>query len=138
MYPSKIKTMMLFLDDIRIPSDCSTYMHLRIGKDNTLYLKEWTIVKNYNEFIRTITDNYFIITHISFDHDLGEDVAIKLRNNGFSKRKARQSKKEVKSGYDCAKWMKEFYTKHSISQPILFVHSMNPTGTENIINLFKK
>lgn len=54
----------------------------------------------------------------------------------MSKRKARKVlKKNVKSGYDCAIWIKDFYKNKAL--PIMFVHSQNPIGVENIINLFK-
>jgi hypothetical protein len=35
------------------------------------------------------------------------------------------------------KYMKWFYDENRIPYPIMFVHSMNPVGTEKIINLFK-
>lgn len=129
--------MKLFLDDIREPKDCTSYMYKRIGKLNPIYLEDWSIVRNFNDFKSFIEENINEITHISFDHDLGEDVAIELHKNGLSKRKARTSKKLVKSGYDCAKFTKEFYEKNKQELPIMFVHSMNPVGTDKIINLFK-
>jgi hypothetical protein len=42
------------------------------------------------------------------------------------------------TGYHCAKWMKDFYQENKIELPIIFVHSMNPVGAENIVNLFKE
>lgn len=128
--------MKVFLDDVRSPSECVSYMYKRIGSLNPIYLEEWKVVRNYNDFIKVIRDNDTEITHISFDHDLGEDVAENLVNSGFSKRKARASKKLVASGYDAAKWLKDWYTRRKLELPIMFVHSMNPIGTQNIINLF--
>lgn len=129
--------MKLFLDDIRHPEDCLTYMHLRIGVLNPIYLKEWLIVRNFEQFKKAVVMNHKYITHVSFDHDLGEDIAIEEIKLGSSKRQAKRNKKDIKSGYDCAVWFKEFYLKNELKQPVLFVHSMNPIGTENIINLFK-
>lgn len=132
--------MKIFLDDIRIPSDCVSYMYKRIGPLNPLYLEDWVVVRNYTEFIKQIADNINQITHISFDHDLGGDVQESFRfDQGFSKRKARKAKQllELPTGYDCAKWMKDFYRSKDKQYPTMFVHSMNPVGTQNIINLFK-
>lgn len=130
--------MKLFLDDIRIPGDCINYMYHRIGALNPLYLEEWKIVRNYDDFVKTLKANYRDITHISFDHDLGEDVAVEAISKGMSKRYARKTlKKNVKSGYECAKYCKQFYIDVGRDLPIMFVHSMNPVGTQNIINLFK-
>lgn len=36
----------------------------------------------------------------------------------------------------CAKWTKEFYAEQNKELPTIFVHSMNPVGTKNILNLF--
>jgi hypothetical protein len=41
------------------------------------------------------------------------------------------------TGYDCAKWMKTFYESKEKELPEIYVHSMNPVGTQNIINVFK-
>lgn len=112
-------------------------MYHRIGALNPIYLEEWMIVRNYQEFIQAVEANYETITHISFDHDLGADMAKLLVFMGWSKKKARAAKIGIKNGYDCAKWTKEFYARKKRELPIMFVHSMNPVGTENIINLFK-
>lgn len=132
--------MKVFLDDCRFPTDCITYMHQRIGKLNPIYLEEWAIAKDYADFKDEIINAHLKnikITHISFDHDLGEDKAKELVQLGVSKRKARASKKQMKSGYDAAKWLLTFYREKELELPIIFVHSMNPIGTQNIINLFK-
>ena len=94
----------------------------------------------FEEFVKAISENINEITHISFDHDLGGDVQESFRfDQGFSKRKARKAKQllELPTGYDCAKWMKDFYRSKDKQHPVMFVHSMNPVGTQNIINLFK-
>lgn len=129
--------MKVFLDDLREPEHCYDYMFKRIAEDNYIYYEPWKIVRNYHEFKKYVSNFYNIITHISFDHDLGEDVAKALVQSGISKRQARNTKKTIKNGYDCAKWMKEYYLKKKTPLPIMFIHSMNPIGTQNIINLFK-
>ncbi len=133
-----LKIMKIFLDDIRNPEDCVKYMGERIGALTYLYMGQWLVVRNYKEFVKVVSENINEITHISFDHDLGEDIAqFEFENGLYSKRQARRRKKEVKSGYDCAKWMKDFYRSKNKQHPVMFVHSMNPVGTQNIINLFK-
>lgn len=129
--------MKIFLDDIRNPQDCVKYMGERIGALTYLYMGNWIVVRNYKEFVKAISENINEITHISFDHDLGEDDAKELVESGLSKRQARKRKKESVSGYDCAKWMKDYYRSRNKQHPVMFVHSMNPAGTQNIINLFK-
>lgn len=124
--------MKIFLDDYRVPLDCVPYMYRRIGKLNPIYLEEWTVVKNYDEFVKAIVNNIDEITHVSFDHDLADE-----HYDPDFKHFAEFGIYEEKTGYDCAKWMKEFYTEKGKELPIMFVHSMNQVGTENIINLFK-
>lgn len=128
--------MKVFLDDVRSPGDCLHYMGARIG-DPTIYNDKWTVVSNYDEFARIIVNHYEEITHVSFDHDLGEDVALEAIERGMSKTQARKKlKKGVKSGYDCAEFLKTFYEQVEKDLPVMFVHSMNPIGTQRIINLF--
>ncbi len=115
----------LFLDDIRMV------------KDTYLDPINWFWVKNYIDFINYIKNNYLIITDISFDYDLGEDEARNLVKQGWSKRSARQHKKTVKSGFDCALWCKWFFKEKNIPLPQIHIHSKNPEGKEKLINLFK-
>jgi hypothetical protein len=123
--------MKLFLDDIRVPRNCVSYMHKRIGALNPLYLEEWNVVRNYEEFVSAINDHHNEITHISFDHDLAEaHYDPKTWTESFVYKE--------KTGLECAKYMKWFYDEHRKPYPIMFVHSMNPVGTQNIINLFLK
>ena len=120
----------IFLDDVRIPSECIHYMHKRIGKENPIYLENWIIVRNYDEFITSIKNNKGNISYISFDHDLADiHYDPKTWKESFEY--------QEKTGYDCAKWFKEFYEKNNLDFPRLYVHSMNPVGTERIVNLFK-
>lgn len=124
--------MKLFLDNYRIPRDCILYMSPRIGKYNLLYLEDWVIVNNYEEFIERVQRAYNFkeeIDFISFDH-LADEYYIDGDKEVLS-----ENYKE-KTGYDCAKWLIEFYDKHKLRLPTIFVHSMNPVGTQNIKNLF--
>jgi hypothetical protein len=75
----------------------------------------WTIVRNFEDFVDYINKNG-LPDEISFDHDLGEDV---------------------KTGYDCAKWLCEYCWMNGIPIPPYNVHSANPVGRDNIIGTLK-
>ena len=75
----------------------------------------WTIVRNYEEFVKHIEENG-LPDEISFDHDLGEDI---------------------KTGYDCAKWLCNYCWTNGIPIPTYNVHSANPVGRDNIIGVLK-
>lgn len=119
--------MKIFLDDVREPRDCLGYMYTRIGLLNPIYLEEWQVVKNYDEFLDFVSKNSDKITHISFDHDLADEHYISDDTQNYTE----------KTGYDCAVWLKNYYKENNLDLPVMFVHSMNPGGTQNIINVFK-
>ena len=104
----------LYLDDIRIPQT-----------------EGWNIIRNYDDFVAWIRLNG-VPDEVSFDHDLGEDVAKAKVEAGMSKRKAREQKKETKSGYDAAKWLGEYCLDKNIPFPKWNCHSANPIGKANI------
>lgn len=89
--------MKLFIDDLR---ECPSGFEL---------------ARDYDEAVKFIETRK--VTHVSFDHDLGEEP------DGSVK----------KSGYDVAKWLEErVYTDDTFPIPVMTVHSANPRG---IINL---
>jgi len=120
----------IFLDDIRQPNECAKYMHTRIGKYNSIYLEDWVIVRNYDEFVLEVSKNFPNISHISFDHDLAD-----IHYDPSTGKESFEY--DEKTGYDAAKWLKDYYKNNAHPLPILYVHSMNPVGTQNIINVFK-
>ena len=75
----------------------------------------WTIVRDYDEFVKFIEKNG-LPDEISFDHDLGENI---------------------KTGYDCAKWLCEYCWINGIPIPSYNVHSANPVGRDNIIGILQ-
>jgi hypothetical protein len=132
--------MKIFLDDCRIPVDCINYMYPRIGNLNPIYNEEWVIVRNYDEFINAINEHYNKITHISFDHDLADThYTPEHLWDDYDKSKEYQDSQvhKEKTGYECAVWLKDFYIDNELELPTMFVHSMNPVGTDKIINVFK-
>lgn len=89
----------LFIDDIREPPDSS-----------------YKVARSYKEAEDFLNSCRVLPSHISFDHDLGED----------------------KSGYDIAKLIVNLYLDNIVTIPDGFtfkVHSMNPVGASNIQHL---
>lgn len=115
----------LFLDDERFPQDV-TWVNL--PKHN------WTIVRNYADFVRTI-ENKGLPAEIAFDHDLGHEhyqayhVASRPGNGVIDYNSFKE-----KTGLDCAKWLIEYCNKNNLPFPKFYVHSMNPIGKQNIIS----
>jgi len=130
MEETKFKNL-LWLDDLRNPHEGKW-----IEEFAPDYLNSGSIiwVLNYEEFIEWIRKNG-LPEMICFDHDLGEDVAIKLVSKGFNKKKAREVKKLAKSGYDCAKWLVDYCIDHDLQIPDWNIQSANPVGKENINGL---
>ena len=114
------------------------YMHQRIGAKNPIYTDvDWVIAKDYNSFVNTIQEKG-IPELVSFDHDLADEHYdnpyepderlivhpgdVKINYDLFRE----------KTGYDCAKWLVEYCLEKEQNIPEFLVHSLNPTGTENI------
>ena len=122
---------LLWLDDLRNPFEGSWIQEFApefVGSSHIVW------VLSYEEFIEWIRENG-LPKKICFDHDLGEDVAIKLVSKGMNKKKAREVKKLAKSGYDCAKWLVDYCIDHDTQIPYWNVQSANPVGKENINGL---
>lgn len=128
--------MNLFLDDYRLPLDCSKYMYKDIGSDNVIYTDStnWVVVRNYSEFISYLQNNT-LPKLISFDHDLADaHYHESMYKDGKVYMKYLETTSE-KTGYDCAKWLIEFCNETKQQLPQFIVHSMNPIGKGNIISL---
>ena len=97
----------LYLDDIRHPTQ-SGY------QDN-----EWIVCRNDKTFKDMFTSFDNIITHISFDHDIGS-----YDENG-----------DEVTGYDCVKWLCGYILDNNldISNLRLNFHTANPVGRMNIM-----
>ena len=122
---------LLWLDDLRNPFEGTWIKEFApefLGSSHIVW------VLSYEEFIEWIRENG-LPKKICFDHDLGEDVAIKLVSKGMNKKKAREVKKLAKSGYDCAKWLVDYCIDHDTQIPYWNVQSANPVGKENINGL---
>lgn len=69
----------------------------------------WMLVTNVED-AKLVLKKY-IVTHLSLDHDLGENV---------------------QTGYDLVKWIEERYFVHDIKPPEMKIHSANPVGRQNM------
>lgn len=118
----------LFLDDIRHPYDCISYMK---GNEGIYSKWEWVIVKNYDEFISVITERG-IPGFISFDHDLADEHYSKEMYEGTEAYNKKYEEFKEKTGLDCAKWLCEYCMDYGEYLPPFIVHSMNPAGGKNI------
>jgi hypothetical protein len=124
--------MKLFLDDYRVPADCSLYMYQR-GINCDIYREKWEIVRSYKQFIEWITKNG-LPDIISFDHDLGDEF-YDPEEYGSEVYNEEYDNFEFKSGYDCAKWLIEYCMDNNKPLPKYIIHSMNPVGSKNIESL---
>lgn len=121
----------LFLDDFRKPIQCVNYMYRRIGNKNPVYLQEWVVVKNYDEFVDYITI-HGMPELISFDHDLSDaHYSGEISNATDWEDYYLLSDREM-TGYDCAKWLVDYCETNNKPLPEFYVHSMNSVGTQNI------
>ncbi len=136
--------MKIFLDDLRYPKDCLGYMHTRIGALNPIYNEQWTVVRNYIDFMTTINgamQKGIEITHISFDHDLAEEHYNPIMMVDDDEYEHLRDTFKEKTGLDCARWWKDWFEeykdRYNLKWPMIFVHSMNPVGRQSIIDTFK-
>ncbi len=121
---------LLFLDDLRDPSMCVEYMKKRINNSD-IYLKDWIVVRSYGQFINYIVKNG-LPTIISFDNDLGDDIA----NSHLDKVEwFDENKNKILEGIDCANWLVNYCLDNNLKLPKCLVHSANPSGYENIKSL---
>ena len=114
-----IEKIYLYLDDVRSPLD-----------------ETWQVVRSYDELIAHIKlhglENYQCI---SLEHDLGEEAMQEYFRNVKPNSKLDYNNIQEKTGYDCAQWLIDEALRTDVLLPIIYVHSANPIGSENIVNL---
>lgn len=116
--------MNIFLDDTRSPRNV-TWVDLP--------LVEWTIVRNYDDFVRIIS-SLGPPKRVSLDHDLHPaHYPFAPENQEAYKNGIPYDKYKEKTGYHCAKWLVAYCIDRGFPFPEYYVHSMNPIGRENII-----
>ena len=120
----------IYLDDVRTPKE-----------------DIWVVVRNYDEFVETITNiGLENIDVISLDHDLGDTAMTEYYTNVSPNYKLDYSNILEKTGMDCAKWLVNHYLDNYITQesrsekkssgivfPQVYTHSANPIGSANIM-----
>ena len=105
----------LFLDDVRIPRKVTWI---------TLPMVDWIIVRDYDEFVRTVKMKG-IPRRVSFNHDIGpEHYTHDWAGNNI--------RPGQKTGLDCAVWLAKACRARKVPFPEYYVHSMNPIGADNI------
>ena len=104
----------LFLDDERNPIQCLSYMLSRSNHSNLSFIykeKDWEICRDFWSFKKCLIEKG-LPELVSFDHDLGTD----------------------ETGNTCAQFLLGYCMDKGLDIPQYVVHSMNPVGTQNIIN----
>ena len=129
----------LFLDDNFTPQQIADLPKTTtVNKDK--YRKfDWIVVKTYDEFVKTIQEKG-LPEYVSFDHDLDpEHYSFIYNDENWSKSnddiKIDYSQFKVKTGWHAAKWLIKYCDKEKQDLPICLVHSQNPIGSKNIVDL---
>ena len=114
----------LFLDDVRDPNKFLQS------------IREWVIARDYNQFV-TIIKERGMPAFISFDHDLAfEHYPFNdKRQDGLT---IPYNDYNEKTGYHCAQWLVEHCMDIKAPLPRFQVHSMNPVGANNILQLLNR
>lgn len=109
----------IYLDDERTPID-----------------KNWIIVRDYYQFVETVMKiGLPNIDIISLDHDLGDSAIGEYYRSGRHNREIDYSRITEKTGYDCAKWLTDLALDKKEDLPLVYTHSKNPSGCQNIIGI---
>lgn len=117
----------IFLDDFRMPVDAFNYT-----KDTDFLKLDWIIVRSYDEFVNKIIEVGFQnCSIISLDHDLSDSDG----HYGHTSGEIPYDDFKEKTGYHCAQWLIDYCLDNNQKLPICKVHSMNPVGKKNIIEL---
>lgn len=126
----------LFLDDVRTPSHCMSYMPSRIGSSSKVYQSaDWVIVRTHDEFVNWIEKNG-LPNLISFDHDLSYEHYSQNMYTSEDQYEA-DIKGSPPTGYDSALWLIKYCSYNKKPLPMWIVHSMNPIGASRIENALK-
>lgn len=121
----------LFLDDERVPKDV---------KWVELPPVAWTIVRNYNDFVKLI-ERDGLPAIVTFDHDLADEhyqeYHVAHDSKMLSRGTIRYDSFKEKTGYHCAKWLAEFCVDKNLPIPTYYTHTMNGIGAENIRSILE-
>jgi hypothetical protein len=112
----------IFLDDQRNPKDITW---IELPQVN------WVIVRNYNEFLKIITENG-LPQFCSLDHDLAFPEHYR---SVIDCRPIDYDSYKEKTGYHACKWLIEYCLERKLPLPVCFIHTLNPVGRQNIQSL---
>lgn len=118
-----MKKVNIYLDDVRTP----------LPNPSTHETIEWTVVRNYDEFVNKITEvGLENIDLISLDHDLGDTAMMEWYTNVARNFKLNYDNITEKTGMDCTKWLVEQWMN---GEPVckVMVHSANAIGSANMM-----
>ena len=113
----------VYLDDIRTP----------IPNTSTHQTPDWVVVRNYDDFVATVTRvGLKNIGIISLDHDLGDSAMHEWHTNVYNNYTLDYNNITEKTGMDCTKWLVEQWMN---GQPVcrVMVHSANAIGSANMM-----
>ncbi len=119
---AKLNMYKLYLDDVRnIPEG-------------------WVGVRSFVEFTDYIKKNG-IPNEVSFDHDLKREeyhiIKDRPANRPLIEFPIDYKSYKNKTGYHCAKWLREYCIVKNLFFPKWYIHSDNSMGIKNIKNLLK-
>lgn len=117
-----MKKYKIYLDDVRTPINTSTHE-----------TAEWTVVRNYDEFVTKITEiGLENIDLISLDHDLGDTAMMEWHTNVARNFTLNYENIIEKTGMDCTKWLVEQWMNGAHVCRVM-VHSANAIGAANMM-----
>ena len=111
--------MLLFLDDIRTPAMAHNASK-GLGLDYSP-TEKWVIARDYFEFVKIVSANFYEIELVSFDHDLA----------------CVDSDGREWTGKDAADYLINFCLDHNTHFPDWYAHTDNTAGRQNIIGSIK-
>lgn len=120
----KINKWNLFLDDVRDLETTHQYM-----KNSDYLLKEWVIVRNFQEFVEALKSHSELPDLISYDHDLADEHYDVSMYHGVPQYSQVAENFREKTGLDCVRYLiQEYLEPRKIRHPDYLIHSMNPVG----------
>ena len=106
----------IYLDDVRTPHD-----------------KSWIVVRNYEEFVSTVTHiGLENIELISLDHDLGDSAMKEWLHGVVRNYEINYDNITEKTGMDCTKWLVNQWMDGQPAVDVV-VHSANAIGSANMM-----
>jgi hypothetical protein len=106
----------IFLDGERKPSEITWVKYPEVNFD-------WTIVKNYSDFISAIIKNG-LPSRISFESDLAFEHEIRYLLSKASGKYSYEGFKTL-TGYSALKWLTNYCKTFKKALPIIFIHTQN-------------